>query len=122
MDISGQPLAVLVVDDEPLLRTDLAATIEEAGFKVYEVANADQAVELLEEVEDIKVLLTDVDMPGSMDGVQLAHYARSYWPLKIIVTSGHREVANDDLPPGAVFLGKPLRPALVVEKLKSMVS
>jgi CheY-like chemotaxis protein len=87
MDIAGQSLAVLVVDDEPLIRLDLAATIEEAGFKVYEVANADQAVELLEEVEDIKVLLTDVDMPGSMDGVQLAHYARPYWPVQIIVAS-----------------------------------
>jgi two-component system, response regulator PdtaR len=122
MAVPSQPLAVLVVDDEPLIRMDLAATIEEAGFKVYEAANADQAVELLEEVEDIKVLLTDVDMPGSMDGVQLAHYARSYWPVQIIVASGHREVGLSELPPGAVFLGKPLRPTHVVEKLRSMLS
>jgi CheY-like chemotaxis protein len=122
MAVPSQPLAVLVVDDEPLIRMDLAATIEEAGFKVYEAANADQAVELLEEVEDIKVLLTDVDMPGSMDGVQLAHYARSYWPVQIIVASGHREIGLSDLPPGAVFFAKPLRPTHVVEKLRSMLS
>jgi two-component system, response regulator PdtaR len=89
---SSRTLAVLVVDDEPLLRMDLAATIEDAGYKVYEAANADEAVAILEKVEGIKVLFTDVDMPGSMNGVELAHYARSYWPVEIIVTSGHREV------------------------------
>jgi CheY-like chemotaxis protein len=68
MGIPGQPPAVLVVDDELLIRMDLAATIEESGFKVYEAANADQAVEILEKVEDITVLLTDVNMPGSMNG------------------------------------------------------
>jgi CheY-like chemotaxis protein len=121
MDISSQPLAVLVVDDEPLIRMDLAATMEDAGFKVYEAANADRAIELLENRPDIYLLFTDVDMPGSMNGVELAHYARSYWPVKIIVSSGYRKVETKDLPPGAIFLGKPTRPAHVIAQLRSML-
>ena len=68
---SGQgpfPAVVLVVEDEPLIRMDVAATFEEAGYKVYEAANADEAVGLLEEFADIHALVTDVDMPGSIDG------------------------------------------------------
>jgi two-component system, response regulator PdtaR len=98
---------------------DLTATIEDAGYKVYEAATADQAIELLENCPDIYVLFTDVDMPGSMDGLALAHYARSYWTIKIIVSSGHREVETKDLPPGTVFLGKPVQPVRVIEELKS---
>jgi DNA-binding NtrC family response regulator len=118
MDISGR-MAVLVVEDEPLIRMNMAATIEDAGFKVYEAANADRAVELLENEDDIYVMCTDVDMPGSMNGIELAHYARSLWPIEIIVTSGHREVALSELPPGAFFLPKPSRPAHVVATLRS---
>lgn len=121
MDNLTSPLAVLVVDDEPLLRMDLAATLEDAGFKVFEASNADRAIELLDK-ENIRVLFTDVDMPGSMNGVELAHYARSYWPVEIIVTSGHRKVSLSDLPPGAVFLGKPVRPAQIIEELKCLVA
>jgi|HubBroStandDraft_4_1064222.scaffolds.fasta_scaffold496413_2 CheY-like chemotaxis protein len=85
MGIPGQPPAVLVVDDELLIRMDLAATIEESGFKVYEAANADQAVEILEKVEDITVLLTDVNMPGSMNGGR----TRALRPL-ILARQNHR--------------------------------
>jgi two-component system, response regulator PdtaR len=100
-----------------LLRMDVAATIEDAGFKVYEAANADEAVALLEERADIRVLFTDVDMPGSMDGVALAHYARSNRPMRIIVASGYRAIALQDLPPKATFLEKPYRPADIVAML-----
>jgi CheY-like chemotaxis protein len=106
MGIPGQPPAVLVVDDEPLIRMHVAATIEEARFKVYEAANADQAVEILEKVEDITVLLTDVNMPGSMNGVELAHYARSYWPVKVIVTTGYRDIENKAASAGRRFSKK----------------
>jgi two-component system, response regulator PdtaR len=122
MDLSGQPIAVLVVEDEPLIRICVAATIEEAGFKVYEAANADEAVGLLAECGDIRVLFTDVEMPGSMDGVALAHYAHSYRPIKIIVTSGRRHIAEKDLPPTAVFVEKPYRPSHVLETLREIAT
>jgi two-component system, response regulator PdtaR len=62
MGLLDEPIAVLVVEDEPLVLMDVAATIREGGFRVYEAVNADQAVELLEEYSDIRVLFTDVDM------------------------------------------------------------
>jgi two-component system, response regulator PdtaR len=117
---SPSSLAVLVVDDEPLIRMDIAATIENASFRVYEAANADDAVALLESREDIKVVITDVEMPGSMNGIELAHFAQAYRPLKIIVASGKRDVAARDLPPGAVFLPKPVHPSHLVENLRDL--
>jgi DNA-binding NtrC family response regulator len=112
--------AVLVVEDEPLIRMEVAAAVKDAGFRVYQAASADEAVGLLEECADIGVLFTGVDMPGSMDGIELAHYARSQKPMKVIVSSGHRRVAMRDLPPAAVFLKKPCDATEIVEKLKSL--
>jgi DNA-binding NtrC family response regulator len=117
MALSNESIAVLVVEDEPLDLMDVAATIREEGFRVYEAVNADHAVELLAEYSDIRVLFTDVDMPGSIDGVMLAHYAHSFRRLKIIVASGHRNVEAKDLPPGALFFEKPYRPDHLVATL-----
>ena len=122
MDLLGQPVAVLVVEDEPLVRMCVAATIEDAGFKVYEAANADEAIGLLAECVDIRLLFTDVEMTRLMDGVALAHYAHSYRPLKIIVTSGLRKIAEKDLPPTAIFMEKPYRPGHVVETLRAIAA
>jgi two-component system, response regulator PdtaR len=121
MALLDESIAVLVVEDEPQVLMDVAATVREVGFRVYEAVNADQAVELLAEYSDIRVLLTDVDMPGSMDGVLLAHYAHSFRRLKIIVTSGHRNVEAKDLPPGAVFFKKPYRPDHLVATLRETI-
>jgi CheY-like chemotaxis protein len=73
MEPQASLATVLVVEDDPLVRMDVAVTIQRAGFKAIEAANADEAVELLADHADINILLTDVDMPGSMDGVELAH-------------------------------------------------
>jgi CheY-like chemotaxis protein len=120
MDVSDQSVAVLVVEDEPLVRMDVASTFEDAGFKVYAAASADEAVGLLEEFAEIVALVTDVDMPGSIDGLELAHYARSSRSIKIIVTSGHRRIATRELPPAAVFLEKPCHPVKIVATLRNM--
>jgi CheY-like chemotaxis protein len=78
---------ILVVEDEALVRMAAREDIEAAGFEVYEAFNADEAIQLLEANPDIELVFTDVDMPGSMDGVKLAHYVRTRWPpVKIIVT------------------------------------
>jgi DNA-binding NtrC family response regulator len=120
MSASNQSKAVLVVENKPLVRMELAAAVEDAGFRVYQAASADEAVGLLEECADIGVLFTDVDMPGSMDGIELAHYARSQQPMKVIVSSGHRKVAIRNLPPAAVFLKKPCHANEIVKQLKSL--
>src|ERR1700728_3336941 len=99
---------VLVVEDEQLVRLSAVKVIEDAGFEVIEAANADDAIRILENRRDIRVVFTDIQMPGSIDGLKLAHAVRHRWPpIKIIVTSGHELVAENDLPEGGRFFAKP---------------
>jgi DNA-binding NtrC family response regulator len=124
MEVSVHAVGVLVVEDEAMIRVEAAAFFEEeGGFKVYEASNADQAVRLLAERGDIGVLFTDVEMPGSMNGLQLAHYAsRNFGGLKIIVTSGRGKIEAALLPENALFLNKPYRLASVVDKLRRLAA
>src|ERR1700693_2273388 len=81
---------VLIVEDEFLLRMDAVEMIADPGFEAVEAANADQAIGILESRRDITVVFTDIQMPGSMDGLKLARAVRGRWPpIKIIATSGH---------------------------------
>jgi CheY-like chemotaxis protein len=99
---------VLVVEDELLLRMDAAEAIRSCGFEVVEAANADDAIEILEARRDITVVFTDIQMPGSMDGLKLARAVRGRWPpIKIVATSGLVDVGEKDLPEGGRFLPKP---------------
>src|ERR1700722_19630594 len=92
---------------------------EEAGFEVLEAANADEAIEILESRSDIRVVFTDIHMPGSMDGLKLAHAVRNRWPpIKIMVTSGREIVAQDDLPEGGRFFAKPYDPTEICRALQ----
>jgi CheY-like chemotaxis protein len=105
---------VLVVEDETLLRIDAADMIEAAGFEVVEAASADQAIEVLEARRDITVVFTDIQMPGSMDGLKLARAIRGRWPpIKIVATSGLLDIGEPDLPEGGRFLSKPYSRAQV---------
>ena len=114
--------AVLVVEDDPLIRIDAVSLVEEAGYMVYEAADADAAIRLLERHEDIRLIFTDVRMPGSMDGLKLAHYVRGRWPpVKIIVTSGQHQPREGDLPSGGVFLSKPYRAEQVTRHLYDLI-
>jgi two-component system, response regulator PdtaR len=114
---------VLVVEDEALVRLSMREEIEAAGYKVYEAYNADEAIQLLETNPDIELVFTDVDMPGSMDGVKLAHYVRNRWPpVKIIVTSGYRHVSPEQLPEGSLFFSKPYDLEQVRRQIESLLS
>ena len=114
---------ILIVEDEFLLRLDSAETIESAGFEVIQAANADEAITILNARPDIHVVFTDIQMPGSMDGLKLARFVRDRWPpIKIVATSGHVTVDEDDLPDGSVFLLKPYHGAEVVATLREMTS
>ena len=85
------PLTVLIVEDEPLIRLVAVDTLEDAGFAAFEASDAGQAIALLKQHKEIRILFTDVNMPGEMDGVSLAHYVRARWPeVKIVVTTGQR--------------------------------
>jgi CheY-like chemotaxis protein len=99
---------MLIVDDEWLLRMDLAATAREAGFNTVEASSASQALNLLESRDDIRVVFTDIRMPGPMDGLALAHVVRDRWPSTVIVIcSGNSRPRQEELPSNAVFMSKP---------------
>ena len=106
--IAAQRPVVLIVEDQILLRMNAIDMIEEAGFEVVEAGNADEAILILESRTDIRVVFTDIQMPGSMDGLKLAAAVRGRWPpIKIIATSGHYVMRDGDLPADGVFLPKP---------------
>lgn len=116
-------ITVLVVEDEFLLRMDIGQQLEEAGFKVFEAADATQAMELLVANKSISVMFTDIDMPGGIDGLKLAAAVRDRWPpVKIIVTSGLHMVDISNLPAEGRFMPKPYNPATVIRTIREMVS
>lgn len=114
-------MKVLVVEDEPLIRLGLASAIEEAGYEVAEAANAGEAIRVLER-DRVQLVLTDVDMPGGMDGIRLAHYVRDRWPpVLLIVISGKVGVKPGELPVGARFLSKPYQEPQLLGLVQSMI-
>jgi CheY-like chemotaxis protein len=108
MSKNDNAVTILVVEDEFLIRTDIAGQLRENGFTVFEARHADEAIQILEARTDVHIVFTDVDMPGSMDGLKLAAYVRDRWPpIKLIVTSGHMAVEESRLPKGGRFFPKP---------------
>ena len=113
--------AVLIVEDEPLVRLDAVRAIEDAGYEAIEAANADDAIRILENRSDICVVFTDMHMPGSIDGLKLAHAVRNRWPpIKIIVTSGHDLVRERDLPEGGRFFAKPYNSTQITDTIREL--
>lgn len=113
---------VLVVEDQALLRILAVEVVEEAGFTAIEARDADEAVVLLESRTDITLLFTDINMPGSMDGLQLAHAVRDRWPpIKILLVSGQQRLQPSDLPLNSCLVGKPYQPSALVEELRSLM-
>lgn len=112
---------VLIVEDEPLMRMMAIDVVEEAGLRALQAADADQAMAILESRPDIGIVFTDIDMPGSMDGMELAVRVRDRWPpIELLITSGHRKVAADQLPARGIFMSRPYRRADVVSTLRRM--
>lgn len=101
-------IAVLVVEDEALVRFDLAQTLQADGYQTFEAADATEAIAVLEAHSEIRVVFTDIQMPGTMDGLALSHYIRHRWPPTIIVvSSGQLSPGAHEMPVDAVFIGKP---------------
>jgi CheY-like chemotaxis protein len=117
--MGSESITVLVVEDEALVRMDIAEYLIDAGFTVLEAEDADQAIDILNARTDIQLLFTDIDMPGSMDGLKLAAFVRDRWPpVKIIVTSGNREAP--DLPGDTPFFAKPYLPSKIAEAIRRL--
>ncbi|MEJ8308720.1 response regulator [Agrobacterium larrymoorei] len=121
-----QPFAkhvVLVVEDDPLLRMMAVDMVEDAGFSAIEAGGADEALEILQTRPDVGVLFTDVDMPGTMDGVQLARLAcQTDRPIRIVITSGQHRLDQETLPPRSIFFPKPYDLNIVTEVLRKIAA
>jgi two-component sensor histidine kinase/ActR/RegA family two-component response regulator len=113
---------VLVVEDEMVLRMRAADIVEDAGFHPVEAVNADEALAILESRSDISLLFTDIQMPGTMDGLKLAQAVHDRWPaIKIILVSGQVSPSEADRPADSRFFGKPLGVEQVIAELQAMV-
>jgi two-component system, response regulator PdtaR len=107
-DPANPKQVVLVVEDEALIRMHAAEMIRDLGFEVLEAANADQAISLLESNSEISVVFTDIQMPGSMDGLLLAAVVKDRWPpVALLIASGRKRPSMADMPAGARFIPKP---------------
>ena len=120
--MASGPTNVLVVEDEMVLRMRAVDIVEDAGFTAVEAVNADQALAILEARSDIDLLFSDIQMPGSIDGLMLAHAVHERWPsIKIILVSGQVMVADADKPADSQFIGKPLDVKQMVAELQAMM-
>ena len=119
---SGPPTYVLVVEDELVLRLRAVDIVEDAGFIAIEAVNADEALSILESRSDISLLFTDIQMPGSIDGLKLAHTVHKRWPaIKIVLVSGQVKLLETDKPANSRFFGKPLEVQQMISELQEMV-
>ena len=119
---SANPTFVLVVEDEMLLRMRAVDMVEDAGYSPLEAVDAAQAVAILESRSDIAMVLTDIQMPGAMDGLGLARAVHKRWPpIKIILVSGQQGLADIDSPANSRFFGKPLEAKVMIAQMRDMI-
>jgi CheY-like chemotaxis protein len=117
------PVYVLVVEDDFLNRLHAVNLVEDAGYLAVEASNADEAITILEARKDIRIVFTDIDMPGSMDGLKLAHAIRERWPpIELILTSGHFDLSDDEIPERGRFFPKPYRDQEIISALQHFVA
>ena len=121
--IRVQKPVILVVEDDGLLRFGAVSLVEAAGYVALQAGNANEAIRILEGRPDIQLVLTDIRMPGTMDGIKLAHYIRERWPpIKLIVVSGEDIIEESLLPEGSRFFSKPYNEHRLVEAMQHMLS
>jgi CheY-like chemotaxis protein len=122
LDHSVVPAVVLIVEDEMLLRMRAVDMVEDAGYTSVEAVDADEAVVILESRSDIALVLTDIQMPGSMDGLKLAHLVHKRWPpIRIILVSGQLKLSTIDIPADSRFFGKPLEAGEMIAQMQNMI-
>ena len=119
-DQAPDSATVLVVEDEVAIRLMMAEELRTAGYRVIEAANADEGLAVLQTIDRVDLIITDIQMPGSMNGLGLADLVHATWPaIKIIITSAHRPDRNDK---GHVFISKPYDLASVVQRTRQLLA
>jgi CheY-like chemotaxis protein len=121
--VSLNPTTALIVEDEALVRIELEFSLTDMGLVVLAASDADEAIALLDTHPEIELLLTDITMPGSMDGIRFAHHVRHRWPpVKIIMLSGLIGTQLSKLPNNCLFVPKPYSPDMLHSALAHMMS
>lgn len=114
---------VLVVDDSAIIRMSAVDLVLSAGYEALEAADADEAIHILESRSDIDLVFTDVQMPGTMDGLKLSHYIRDRWPpVKLIVASGATIIEESSLPGDSRFFSKPYDEHTITDAMALLLS
>jgi CheY-like chemotaxis protein len=122
MSLLAMP-TILIAEDEPFIRLAAVDAFESAGFAVADSRDAAGAIDVLRARAGVMLLFTDIDMPGGMDGIALAHFVRKQWPLvQILVTSGASGIDRSKLPAGVQFFAKPYRTELVVDAASALLA
>ena len=124
MSAAESRMVVLVVEDETLVRMFMADFLDEAGFKVFEAVNADEALTVLAARPDVQVIITDIEMPaGTLNGLELARTVQERWPgIGIVITSGRERPGLDDLSDRVAFLAKPYLPDTMITVIQQMAT
>jgi two-component system, response regulator PdtaR len=116
-------VAVLIVEDEPLILMNAVDIMQDAGFSTYEAASAKDAIAILEQHRDIRAVFTDIQIVGDPDGLKLAHLVRERWPpVGLLITSGRITPETAELPAGGMFLAKPYAPRELIASLRAVVA
>jgi len=116
-------IVILVVEDEAIIRMAAVDMLEEAGFAVVEAADADSAIRILELRNDVRAVFTDINMPGSLDGLRLAHAIRGRWPpIHLILTSGRLAASDEYFPTDGRFIRKPYRTEDVIATIRELLA
>lgn len=112
-----------MVEDDPLIRMGAVDLVEAAGYIALAARDADEAIAILESRADIDLVFTDVQMPGTMDGIKLAHYIRERWPpVRIMVASGAAILEESSLPEGSLFFSKPYNDTAITDTMARMLA
>jgi CheY-like chemotaxis protein len=120
--VAANGAVVLIVEDEAVIRFNVLDALEDVGHVALEAANADEAMVLLKSRNDINILFTDVNMAGSMDGLQLANRVRALKPgIGIIITSGLVRLDPRALPANTAFLQKPYLYDALISTIDSLM-
>ncbi|TBC93290.1 response regulator [Rhizobium leguminosarum] len=114
---------VLVVEDSTIIRMSAVDLVFSAGYEALEACDADEAIRILESRNDIDLVFTDVQMPGTMDGIKLSHYIRDRWPpVRLIVASGEAILEESNLPTGSRFFSKPYDNHAITDAMAHLLS
>lgn len=122
MAVDEARATILVVEDETLIRMVSTEMLEDAGFRVIEAQSADEALKILEQAADVQLLFTDIRMPGSMDGLELAELVHRRWPnIRLLLTSGHRSLGETEVPDQGRFVPKPYSVTAVINQIQALL-